>query len=399
VPRTRNIAVIGSGAAGLTAALGAAPCGDCVLVTDGPLGRSNSMMAQGGLQLPLAGAESRQRFFDDIVRSARVALDETLVRNFVAHVEDTITRLQAWGLELDRNEDGALVRRLAGGLSEPRIVSARDQIGPAVVKVLRARVRESAVEVLEHATVTDLRPTGRDFTLTLRDARGVAGELRARAIVCCTGGITFREARRRHEPTTNPESRNHVLHDVLCGLGLTRVHADYFQYQPFGIVGSEWTGVGRCVPESIVNFGVDILDRSGASIGDIRQDRWALTQRMFEVIAAGGAERTDDGRPGLRLTLGDVDAARLAAVFPKVHQYLSRAGLLGRHILVHPFLHYYLGGLRITARCESEIPGLFLAGEIVGGLHGRNRLMGNGITDSLVHGDIAGRSAREYLAG
>jgi aspartate oxidase len=118
---------------------------------------------------------------------------------------------------------------------------------------------------------------------------------------------------------------------------------------------------------------------------------------MFAAAAADRAERLDDGSPGLWLTLSDVDPDALRRHFPKLVQYLERHDQLGADVLVFPFLHYYLGGFRVNARGESAWPGLFLAGEMVGGLHGRNRLMGNGITDSLVHGRLAGRMAREYV--
>jgi succinate dehydrogenase/fumarate reductase flavoprotein subunit len=395
----RNIAVIGSGAAGLMAAISASQSKDCVLITDGPVGRSNSMMAQGGLQLPFPTEESHRKFLDDVLRSARTDLDSTLVKNFVAHVTETVDCLERWGLELDRDPNGALVRRMAGGLSEPRIVSVRDQIGPAIIKVLRTRLQQCDLEIMQQTQVLDVRPNRHSILLTLKTEAGEVTELAARAVVCCTGGITYREAQRRHDRTTNPQNNNHVLFDVLCRLGLTQIHADYFQYQPFGIVTVEAAEVGKCVPESIVNFNVRVLDRFGKPIGDIRQDRYSLTQLMFGLAKEGKGVQLDDGSVGFWLTLGDVDPAVLATTFPKVHQYLERRGLLGENILIYPFLHYYLGGLKMSARCESEIPGLFLAGEITGGLHGRNRLMGNGITDSLVHGRLAGVAACEYVAG
>lgn len=399
MPGLRNIVVIGSGAAGLMAAISASQSKECVLITDGPVGRSNSMMAQGGLQLPFPTEESHRKFLEDVLRSARTELDTTLVKNFVAHVSETVECLEDWGLELDRDEHGALVRRSAGGLSEPRIVSVRDQIGPAIIKVLRAQLQRCDVEIMQQTQVMDVRPNHHALILTLRSDAGELIELAARAVVCCTGGITYREAQRRQQRTTNPQNENHVLFDVLCRRGLTPIHADYFQYQPFGIVTLEPVEVGKCVPESIVNFNVRILDRFGKPIGDVRQDRYALTRLMFDLAEAGKGVRLDDGSVGFWLTLGDVDPAVLTTTFPKVHQYLERRSLLGQNILIYPFLHYYLGGLKMSSRCESEMPGLFLAGEITGGLHGRNRLMGNGITDSLVHGRLAGRSACAYVAG
>ena len=382
------------------AAIGASSASrKCVLVTDGPLGRSNSMMAQGGMQLPFPTRESEESFYQDIVRSARVALDATLVRNFVAHVRETIERLEEWGLELDRDGNGEIVRRLAGGLSEPRIVSVRDQIGPAIMKLLRTRLRACYVEIIDHTRVVGLRSRSGHLLLELEKRDGGRAEIAAKAVICCTGGLTYREARRRKHPTTNPPNDNHVMFDVLARLGLEQVHADYYQYQPFGIVTAEREEVGKCVPESIVNFGVRLLDRHGVEIGNIREDRYSLTQRMFALAKEGRAERVNGGTPGLWLTLGDVDPERLSRVFPKLWQIIERRGQVGENILVYPFLHYHLGGLKIGPRCETSLPGLFLAGEVTGGIHGRNRLMGNGITDALVHGRLAGDSALSYAAG
>ena len=393
---TAPIVIIGSGAAGMMAAIAASASTPCVLLTDGPLGRSNSMMAQGGLQLPLPAPGSQQRFLEDILRSARTDLDRCLVQNFVAHVGETIHLLEEWGLALDRDEHGDLVRRSAGGLSEARIVSVRDQIGPAIIKLLRTRLAACDIEVRQHTQVRDIASAGNALRLEVRTESGETDTIEARAVIACTGGITWREAQRRHHPTTNPHNDNHVLFDRLCALGLTQVHADFFQYQPFGLVETADSDLGKCVPESIVNFDVALLDRQRASIGDIRQDRYALTQRMFEVAREGRAVDTEHG-PGLWLTLSRVTENTLATVFPKVHAFLGRSGEIGRDVLVFPFLHYYLGGLKMGRHCQSDMRGLFLAGEMAGGLHGRNRLMGNGITDSLVHGRLAGLSAAEYV--
>ncbi|HSP97437.1 MAG TPA: FAD-binding protein [Candidatus Dormibacteraeota bacterium] len=393
-----GIAIVGSGVAGLMAAIAAADAPETVLFTDGPLGKSNSSMAQGGLQLPPPGADALERFGADMRRSARVPLDAARVAAFVAHVEETIACLVDWGLELDRDAQGEVVRRMAGGLSEPRIVSSRDQIGPAIMKILLNRVRAARVHVVDHARVVDVRPAARGVVLEVERAGGAVEQWRARAAVCCTGGVTFREAQRRALPTTNPANENHVLFDRLAAAGLPLEHADFFQFQPYGLAESGHEAVGRCVPESIVNFRVRLLDRYGAEIGAVGQDRYALTQRMFAGAEEGRAVRLDDGSPGFWLTLSDVDPDALRRHFPKLVQYLERHDKLGADVLVFPFLHYFLGGFRVNVRCESPWPGLFLAGEMVGGLHGRNRLMGNGITDSLVHGRLAGRTAREYVA-
>lgn len=368
----------------------------CLLLTDRTLGRSNSMMAQGGIQVPRPCEESERLFFEDILRSARVPLERERVWNFVRNVIPTVEQLEGWGLALDRDARGQLSRKMAGGLSEPRIVSCKDQIGPALMKVLLDRLRRSDVQVLEHVRVMDIEPSHGRIRLQI-EVEGARDGIEARAAIVCTGGITYFEARQRGEETTNPPNDNHLLFDTLRRRGLELVHADFFQYQPFGIVEGEPEVPARVVPESIVNFGVRLLDRRGRNIGDIGQDRLALTQRMFHLAEAGAAIRSENGRLGFWLTLGDLDPGLIGSAFPKLHRFLERHGLVGKHVLVYPFLHYYLGGFRVGVSCESQMPGLFLAGEITGGLHGRNRLMGNGITDSLVHGRIAGQSAARYV--
>ncbi|MEO0604221.1 MAG: FAD-binding protein, partial [Myxococcota bacterium] len=115
--------IIGSGAAGLMAALSAAPSCEVVLVTDRAVGRSNTVMAQGGLQLPEGTVESREGFVADMLASARVPVDEQRVRAFAEAVGETVGQLVAWGLALLVDADGEPLRRIAGGMRAPRVVN------------------------------------------------------------------------------------------------------------------------------------------------------------------------------------------------------------------------------------------------------------------------------------
>jgi succinate dehydrogenase/fumarate reductase flavoprotein subunit len=355
-------------------------------------------MAQGGLQVPLPDAESRERFVADMLRSARVPLDGTLVRHFVDHVGDTVELLEQWGLELDRDENGEVIRRRAGGLSDPRIVSSGDSIGPALMRVLRHHVESLDVDIITHSRVVRVEPQDSMLVVTVRDGENGAHELHARAVVAATGGLTYRVAHERGEETTNPRNENHVLYEALRELGLARVHEDFFQYQPFGIVSVDTGSVGRCVPESIVNYPVRLLDRHGDVVCELSRDRLAVTEAMRDSMRKGDGFTGVDRRPGLLLTLSDVPAGELRERFPKLAGLLERHDALDADVLVRPFLHYQLGGFRTGPDGTTAVPGLLLAGEMTGGLHGRNRLMGNGITDSLVHGRLAGRAAVARVA-
>jgi succinate dehydrogenase / fumarate reductase flavoprotein subunit/L-aspartate oxidase len=333
--------------------------------------------------------------FQDMKRSARVPTEEARVRRFISALADTVTELESWGLRLDRGRDGQLTRRFAGGLSEPRIVSSRDQIGAAVVKILRRQVEEARIELGTHVRVVDLQPIKEGFLLTLRSG-GTDTQIASRAVVCCTGGLSYRRAATEGVPTTNPPNDNHVLYDVLAKLPLPRVHEGFFQYHPFGLLGIDVGKTGKCVPETIVNFPVRLLDKHRNPVAPMGEDRLLQTRRILETIQSGRGVEAEDGT-GVWLTLGDLEPEMLAASYPKLHGILSRAGMLGRDTVVRPFLHYQLGGFAIGQRCETDLPGLFLAGEITGGLHGRNRLMGTGLTDSLVHGRIAGTQSSAYV--
>jgi aspartate oxidase len=378
------------------AACTAAPHAETVVLTDRALGACNSAMAQGGLQLPYTTEASRASFVADIVRSARVPIDELLVRQFVDSVGGCVEELEGWGLELDRDETGALARVRAGGLSEARIVSSGDSIGVALARVLRDHTQSLGVRVETHSTVLRVEPGDEFVTLSVRDRDGAIRPLRARAVVAATGGVTYRRAHRRHEATTNPQNDNHVLYDALCDLGLERVHEDFFQYQPFGIVSFDGGSVGRCVPESIVNYPVRLLDRHGETVCDLSRDRLEVGDAMRDAMERGDAYSAADGGLGLVLTLSGVDPDELRAHFPKLAAHLDRNGALGADVLVRPFLHYQLGGFRAMLDGRTRVPGLFLAGEMTGGLHGRNRLMGNGITESLVRGRMAGAAASAF---
>jgi succinate dehydrogenase/fumarate reductase flavoprotein subunit len=389
-----DVVVVGSGAAGLMAAIEAAMTAPTLLLTDRAVGRSNTALAQGGLQVPFDNDESCRSLVRDMMTSARAPIQPGRVERFVAEILPTVSQLEEWGLALDRDDRGELVRRIAGGLSEPRIVSARDQIGPALLDALKPRLAASGAEVRSGQRVLAVSPCdgGIELVVDLRDERR---SIRGRSVVICSGGISAAYAAQRSERTTNQPNDNKELFDQLGALGLPLVEPDAYQYQPFGLVEVDGAA-GRCVPESIVNFPVTLLDRRRRPIvDDIRQDRYALTHRIFEVAAAGDAHQVSAG-VGVWLTLGEVDPNALAATFPKLWRTLVRCGWVGADVVVFPFLHYYLGGFDVGRDGETEVPGLFLAGEMVGGLHGRNRLMGNGITDSLVHGRLAGRAAARH---
>ena len=129
-------------------------------------------MAQGGIQVPFPSAESRQAMLDDMTRSARVAVDLTRVRRFIDAIPETVSQLEAWGLALDRDESGAVVRRRAGGLSEPRIVSTGGGLGPQLMAALRRGLEESGAELRTGTRVVGITPGAEGIALDVVGADG-----------------------------------------------------------------------------------------------------------------------------------------------------------------------------------------------------------------------------------
>ena len=395
---TADLVIVGSGAAGLMAACVA---GEAVpsstLLTDSSLGRSNSVMAQGGLHVPIDSPTSRDGMLHDMVRAGGSSVDLELAARFVSEINPTVEALIDWGLDLDR-DDGHLVRRLAGAMSEPRIVGTGDRIGPAVIRALRNRLDSTSINIKPHSRVVQLFPVGSGLELVLEDE----SRLSARAVILATGGDTFRHAQLTRQPCTNPANRNSEMSDALTRLGLPRVDDGLYQWQPFGLleVSERANPTAKpCVPESVVGRGARIVDRSGAEVVSATAGRAKVTAAMKTAIDGGRGITLPSGARGLRLTLSEVPDETIRSEYGHLASILDRHGLFGEDVVIAPYLHYQLGGFRIGQDCSCDIPGLFLAGEMTGGIHGHGRLMGNGLTDSLVHGRRAAASAIDFLRG
>lgn len=397
-----ELAIVGAGAAGLCAAIAYSEAGGSThLFTDRQLGTSNSVMAQGGLHVPFDTAASQRSMVEDIVRSGGPTADRAIAQALAYEALSAVTRLESWGLELNRTEDGEWERRLAGGMSEPRIVGTDRAIGPALIKVLLAKARKTpTIKVLEHTPINRITTTESGFRLE----SGGTTIGKWRAVIVATGGASFQRAQSQGELTSNPENRNEQGSDALTALGLETVDPHTYQWHPFGMVAS--SGKSRpvkTVPETIVEHGIELLDRHHQAVAPITAGRRALTEAAF---LAARERRTirDTGGYGhaLRLTTSNLDPDFVRSHFRPFARNMRALGLLDanevRDVLVWPVLHYQLGGYQRDPQGRTSQPGLFLAGELAGGLHGRNRLMGNGLTESVVTGFVAARSASHYLS-
>ena len=358
------------------------------VLTDRGIGTSNSAVAQGGLQFPDDNTQSIERFRHDMLASGGTAVDMDRLDHFVSSVREVVLLLESWGLALDRDESGNLIKISAGGLSEPRIVTAGDRIGPAILKVLRSRVQQTDVAIHTRTRVTDIRP----------DVDGLGLEIvsddtsyRAPAVIVATGGRSYQHAARIGLETSNPTNDNESMHDLLRELGLVEREADQFQFHPYGLVAESGEATGKCVPESIVSMGGYVADASGTRLVEPTADRAAVTAAMRRCFEQSQGVLRGSGQ-ACRLVLSDVDERALFLRYPHVERHLVAARLDGGDVAVRPVVHYQLGGFVVRSDGATTVPGLYLAGELTGGLHGRNRLMGNGITEAVVDGWTAAQA-------
>jgi len=363
-----------------------------MLVTDRGLGTSNSSVAQGGLQFPHDNAESLDRYRADMLASAG---DGTIhpqrVDHFLSLVRPTVEVLESWGLDLDRDESGTLIRHLAGGLSESRIVTAKGSIGAALLRVLRSKIVDSEVEIRTRCSVNNITRTANGIELATSD-----GTIPATAVIAAIGGTAFQRSKQLGLPTSNPANQNDRLYTALRRLGLEEIDPDEFQFQPYGIVSLQGEPTGHCVPESIIELGARVVGGDGSPIIHAGANRREVTEAMAARIDE--APLTADGSPAFLLTLGDVDDATLFTRYPQLRRRLLPHRLESGHVHIAPVLHYQLGGFGTRPDGSTSVPGLYLAGEVTGGLHGSNRLMGNGITEAVVDGLAAADAAVRFVS-
>ena len=401
-----QVIVVGSGVAGMMTALTCSNYTSVALITDGKLGSSNSLMAQGGIQVPKDSDYDRSAMVDDMMKSARGLASRERIVNFVGNINEVMDYLFDLGVNFDSEKDGKLIRRHAGGLSTPRIVSSKDKIGPTVINALRKKVMSSKnIEIFQKCRVEEIKVNKKDgrnvFKISLREFKKTDSKksinqmlsFAASTLVCATGGKTFAYAQRVGKRTTNPFNSNHKIFELLEKIGFEERNKDLYQYQPFGIVIPSKMR-GKNIPETITNFSVQIVDRNGQKVCNTKQDRHEMVKSMNKAFKEGRAFELLDGEWGFKLIIPKKKKEQIISVIPKLKSLLENNF---EEVYIQPVLHYYLGGFEVNESGESKIKGLFLAGEITTGLHGANRLMGTGLMESLVGGMIAGKNAAQRV--
>jgi aspartate oxidase len=403
-----DVLVIGSGASGLAAAVSAERAGARVAIaTKTTLQACNSAKAQGGIQAAFSADDSPAIHAEDVMRSSHDTANPRLVDVLTSEAPSAIHWLEENGVEFTRqgssgpNGRGHSVNggyRLArcGGATRKRLLQVGDRTGHAITKALRETYEASDGVELPHHELVALAPAESGWTVTCRQKDGSTVQLAAATIVLSAGGRCYREAEERGELSTNHPNATGESTRIALEAGAEARDLDALQYHPNGGAWPD-TMQGYSIPETTRAYGAVLLNAEGEEFTDSLGARDAVSQAIFEEVEKGKGVSTPDGRPAVWLDTTRIAPADAEISLPYMLRRYRRAGIdpLAEPILTYPVLHYQNGGLVIDENAETTLEGVFACGEIAGGTHGRNRMMGNSLLECTVFGRRAGKAAAE----
>jgi len=396
-----DVLVIGGGGAGAAAAIEAHEAGSNVaIVTKLRIGDANTMMAEGGIQAADKENDSPVQHYLDAFGGGHYAAKPELLKKLVMDAPDAINWLNELGVMFDKDEDGRMVTTHGGGTSRKRMHACKDYSGAEIMRTLRDEVIGREIPIIEFTAAIEL----------LKDDKGqAAGAVlqnmetdeylvaRAKTVIIATGG-----AGRLHYqnfPTSNHYGA--TADGLIMGYraGAPLLYQDTIQYHPTGVAYPAQI-FGALVTEKVRSVGAMLVNADGEAFMHPLETR--------DVAAAAIIRECGDRGNGMDTPLGSgvwldtpmIEMLGGSGTIEKripamMRMYLNYGIDMREHpILVYPTLHYQNGGLEINN--DGSTPGvdnLFVAGEAVGGIHGRNRLMGNSLLDIIVFGRNAGVAA------
>jgi len=405
---TVDLLVVGAGGAGTAAALVAQEAGKKVLIsTKLRHGDSNTVMAEGGIQAADQEGDSPYFHYLDVIGGGHFSNKPELVAAMANDAPLIIHWLENLGVMFDKLPDGRMKVRHGGGTSRKRMHSAGDMTGAEIMRVLRdeARNRDSDIKILEFSPAVELilDEKGRTAGAVLYNLETKEYYIvRSKAVIIATGG--FGRLHIQGFPTTNHygATADGVVMAYRAGVALEDM--DSTQYHPTGAIYPE-QNVGLLITEKVRGLGAQLLNTEGEQFCFPLEPRDVESACVIrECLDIGKGVVTPTGRYGVWLDSPMIDLLHgegtvrkeLPAKYIQFKRY--DIDISKEPMLIYPTLHYQNGGIKIDEWGATSIPGLFSAGEVAGGVHGRNRLMGNSLLDVLVFGRRAGIKAAEYVS-
>jgi len=396
-----DVLIIGGGGAGSSAAIEAHEAGaNVMIVTKLRIGDANTMMAEGGIQAADKPNDSPAIHFVDAFGGGHFAAKRDLLSKLVCDAPDAIAWLSELGVEFDKDAEGNMITTHGGGTSRKRMHAAKDYSGAEIMRTLRDEVLNREIPVVDFTAAIELilDENGKAAGAVLMNME--TKELmvaKAKTVIIATGG-----AGRMHYqgfPTSNHYGA--TADGLVLGYraGASLLYAETLQYHPTGAAYPEQI-FGALVTEKVRSLGAKLINCKGEVFVHPLETR--------DVAAASIIRECNDRKNGVETGSGLgvwLDTPMIEKIggegtiekrIPAMMRMFDKYGIDIRKepIIVYPTLHYQNGGLDITPDgMTTNVENLFVAGEAVGGIHGRNRLMGNSLLDIIVFGRGAGKSA------
>ena len=386
-----DVLVVGSGASGLAAAACAERAGSRVaLATKGSIQSCNSAKAQGGIQAAFGEDDSPEQHAEDVWKSSHETANMALVQVLTSEAPSAIHWLEELGVAFTKENGGYRLAR-CGGASRKRLLQVGDRTGHAITAGLRDAVEAGSVTTFPKSPLAELEPAEHGW-------RARCGEhtLEASTVILAAGGRCFAEAEQRGELSTNHPGATGEVTRIALAAGAEARDLDALQYHPNGGAWPE-TMQGYSIPETTRAYGAVLLNAEGEEFTDSLGPLDVVSQAIFDEVAGGRGVETPDGRPAVWLDTTRIDPHDAELSLPYMLRRYRAGGIdpLQEKILTYPVLHYQNGGLVIDTDAETTLEGVYACGEIAGGTHGRNRMMGNSLLECVVFGRRAGKAAAE----
>ena len=396
-----DVLVIGGGGAGASAAIEAHEAGaDVMVVTKLRMGDANTMMAEGGIQAADKPNDSPAIHFVDAFGGGHFAAKRELLKKLVCDAPEAIQWLSELGVEFDKEADGTMVTTHGGGTSRKRMHAAKDYSGAEIMRTLRDEVMNRQIPVIDFTAAIELildeNGNAAGAVLMNMETRELL-VAKAKTVIIATGG-----AGRMHYqgfPTSNHYGA--TADGLVLGYraGAKLLYAETLQYHPTGVAFPEQI-FGALVTEKVRSLGAKLVNKNGEVFMHPLETRDVTAATIIRECSERGNGVDCGGGMGIWLDTPMIEKiggeGTIMKRIPAMWRMFEKYGIDIRYepILIYPTLHYQNGGLDINDNCmTTNIDNLFVAGEAVGGIHGKNRLMGNSLLDIIVFGRSAGKNA------
>ena len=401
-----DVLIIGGGGAGCSAAIEADNAGARVMiVTKLRMGDANTMMAEGGIQAADKPNDSPAQHFLDAYGGGHFAAQKDLLYKLVTEAPEAIQWLSSLGVEFDKAPDGTMITTHGGGTSRKRMHAAKDYSGAEIMRTLRDEVLNRGIPVVDFTAAIEIIKDEQGHAagaVLLNMETGEVLVARAKCVVIATGG-----AGRMHYqgfPTSNHYGATADGLVLAYRAGAKLLYQDTLQYHPTGVAFPQQI-FGALVTEKVRSMGAKLVNSEGEVYIHPLETRDVNAAAVIRECSTNGKGVPTPMGKAVWLDTPMIDIIHgkgtIEKRLPAMLRMYLKFGIDMREtpILIYPTLHYQNGGIEITVDGQSGVENLFVAGEAVGGIHGRNRLMGNSLLDVIVFGRNAGQQSAKKAAG